>query len=181
MTAFVNGGYWGRGPGGGEQKLSYLPMANTDFVFAVWGEETGVAGSVFLAVLFVALVIVSMRIAMNARDLFGMLLAGGVASLIGLQAAFNMMVTVGLLPTKGLPLPFISMGGTSLVIFLGLMGIVLNVGLDMGVLTPTLFTMMVLMALATTLSTTPVFNLITKGGLPALRPSTPGAVRAASE
>jgi cell division protein FtsW len=130
MTAFVNGSYWGRGPGGGEQKLFYLPMANTDFIFAVWGEETGVAGSVFLAGLFVALIAVSLRIAMNARDLFGTLLAGGAVSLIGLQAAFNMMVSVGLLPTKGLPLPFISMGGTSLIIFLGLMGIVLNVGLQ---------------------------------------------------
>lgn len=129
MTAFVNGSYWGRGPGGGEQKLHYLPMSNTDFIFAVWGEETGVAGSVLLALLFIGLVAVSLRIAMHARDLFGTLLAGGFASLIGIQAAFNMMVSVGLLPTKGLPLPFISMGGTSLIVFLTMMGIVLNVGL----------------------------------------------------
>jgi len=130
MTAFVNGSIWGRGPGGGEQKLFYLPEANTDFIFAVWGEETGVVGSILLAVIFLLLVFVSLRIAMNARDLFGTLLAGGAISLIGLQAVFNMMVSVGLLPTKGLPLPFISMGGTSLIVFLAMMGVVLSVGLQ---------------------------------------------------
>ncbi len=130
MTAFVNGSIWGRGPGGGEQKLFYLPEANTDFIFAVWGEETGVVGSVLLAALFLALVFFSLRIAMNARDLFGTLMAGGAVALIGLQAAFNMMVSVGLLPTKGLPLPFISMGGTSLIVSLWMMGIVLSVGLQ---------------------------------------------------
>ncbi len=129
MTAFVNGSYWGRGPGGGEQKLHYLPMSNTDFIFAVWGEETGIVGSVVLALLFIGLVAVSLRIAMYSRDMFGTLLAGGFAALIGIQAAFNMMVSVGLLPTKGLPLPFISMGGTSLIVFMTMMGIVLNVGL----------------------------------------------------
>jgi cell division protein FtsW len=130
MTAFVNGAFWGRGPGGGEQKLFYLPEANTDFIFAVWGEETGVVGAILLATLFFALIVVSLRIAMNARDVFGMLLAGGAVSLIGMQAAFNMMVSTGLAPTKGLPLPFISMGGTSLVVFMAMMGIVLSVGVQ---------------------------------------------------
>jgi cell division protein FtsW len=126
----VNGSVWGQGPGGGEQKLHYLPEAHTDFIFAVWGEETGLVGALFLAGVFLALFAVSLRIAMNARDLFGTLLAGGAVSLIALQALFNMMVAVGLLPTKGLPLPFISMGGTSLVVLMGLMGIVINVGLQ---------------------------------------------------
>lgn len=130
MTAFVKGSMWGRGPGGGEQKLFYLPEAHTDFIFAVWGEETGLVGALVLSGLFIALLALSFRIAANAPDLFGALLAGGAVALIGFQAAFNMAVTVGLLPTKGLPLPFISMGGTSLIVLLSLMGIVLNVGLQ---------------------------------------------------
>lgn len=130
MTAFVKGSIWGRGPGAGEQKLFYLPEAHTDFIFAVWGEETGLVGALILSALFMALIALSLRIAMNARDLFGTLLAGGAVALIGFQAAFNMAVTVGLLPTKGLPLPFISMGGTSLIVFMALMGTVINVGLQ---------------------------------------------------
>jgi len=130
MTAFVNGSVWGQGPGGGEQKLHYLPEAQTDFIFAVWGEETGMVGAILLAVIFLAVLAISLRIAMNATDVFGTLLAGGAVSLIALQAVFNMMVAVGLLPTKGLPLPFISMGGTSLMVMMGLMGIVVNVGLQ---------------------------------------------------
>ena len=128
MTAFVRGSIWGVGPGGGEQKLFYLPEAHTDFIFAVWAEETGVVGSLFLLTLFAALLFLSFRISLNARDLFGTLFAGGVACLIAFQAAFNMAVATGLLPTKGLPLPFISMGGTSLIVFMGLMGIVINIG-----------------------------------------------------
>ena len=120
---------WGRGPGGGEQKLFYLPEAHTDFIFAVWGEETGLVGSLFLIGLFALLLCLSLRIALNAPDLFGTLLAGGFVSIIAFQAAFNMAVATGLLPTKGLPLPFISLGGTSLIVFMGLMGIVINIGL----------------------------------------------------
>jgi cell division protein FtsW len=130
MTAFVGGGVWGHGPGGGEQKLYYLPEAHTDFIFAVWSEETGLAGSIVLALLFLGLLALALRIATHARDLFGSLLAGGAVTLIVMQAVFNMMVAIGLLPTKGLPLPFVSMGGTSLIVFLGLMGVVINVGLQ---------------------------------------------------
>ncbi len=130
LTAFVNGSVWGQGPGGGEQKLYYLPEAHTDFIFAVWSEETGLVGSLLLVVLFLSLFAIAMHIALHARDLFGALLASGAVALIAVQALFNMMVTVGMLPTKGLPLPFISMGGTSLLVFMGLMGIVVNVGLQ---------------------------------------------------
>ncbi len=128
MAAFVKGSILGLGPGGSEQKLFYLPAAHTDFIFAVWGEETGLAGSLFLMGLFVLLLFLSLRIALHAPDLFGALLASGIASLIIFQAAFNMAVATGLLPTKGLPLPFISYGGTSLIVFMGLMGIVINIG-----------------------------------------------------
>jgi len=130
LTAFVKGSWWGRGPGAGEQNLFYLPEAHTDFIFAVWAEETGLVGSLLLLALFAALVAVSFRIALHARDLLGALLVTGAIGLIGFQALFNMAVAVGMLPTKGLPLPFISMGGTSLVVFLAMMGIVVNVGLQ---------------------------------------------------
>lgn len=130
MTAFVKGSVWGLGPGGGEQKLFYLPEAHTDFIFAVWGEETGLMGSLFLLTLFAVLLSTALRVAMHADDLFGTLLAGGIVSLIAFQASFNMSVATGLLPTKGLPLPFVSMGGTSLIVFMGLMGIVINIGLQ---------------------------------------------------
>jgi cell division protein FtsW len=79
-------------------------------------------------ILFVVLVRAGLRIAMNAHDVFGTLLAAGITSLIGLQASFMMAVTTGLLPTKGLPLPFISYGGTALMVFLGMAGILVNVG-----------------------------------------------------
>lgn len=130
MNAFVKGSIFGLGPGGGEQKLFYLPEAHTDFIFAVWSEEMGLVGSLFLVVLFALMLFLALRIALHARELFGTLLAGGIGSLIAIQAAFNMAVATGLLPTKGLPLPFISLGGTSLVVFMGLVGIIINIGLQ---------------------------------------------------
>lgn len=130
MTAFVKGGIWGRGPGGGEQKLHYLPEAHTDFIFAVWGEEMGLVGTVALTALFGLLMFLAMRIAVHSKDLFGTLLAGGIVCTIAFQAAFNMGVTLGMLPTKGLPLPFISWGGTSLVVFMTLSGILISIGVQ---------------------------------------------------
>jgi cell division protein FtsW len=130
MTAFAKGSVMGVGPGAGEQKLHYLPETNTDFIFAVWGEEMGLIGTLALVVLFLALLGVAIRIAMNARNTFGMLLVAGIMSLAAFQGAFNMAVTIGLVPTKGLPLPFISRGGTSLLVFMAMMGIIINVGLQ---------------------------------------------------
>lgn len=130
FAAFAQGAVWGRGAGASEQKLGYLPAASTDFIFAVIGEEFGLAGTTTVVVLFIALILLSLRIAANAPDLFGALLASGITALLGLQAAFIMMVTVGLLPTKGLPLPFISYGGTALMMTLGLSGILVNVGVQ---------------------------------------------------
>lgn len=130
LAAFAQGGILGRGPGASEQKLHYLPAAHTDFIFAVWGEEMGLVGCLALVVLFVALLIASMRIVAGARDSFGALLAGGIVSLVSFQAAFNMAVTIGLLPTKGLPLPFISSGGTALIVYLSMIGVLLNIGLQ---------------------------------------------------
>ena len=130
LAAFAQGSIWGRGAGAGEQKLNDLPEAHTDFIFAVWAEEMGLIGSLTVLGLFCAVAIVGIRIAVCARDVFGALLAGGIVALVTLQAAINMAVVTGLLPTKGLPLPFISWGGSSLLVFMGLMGILINIGLQ---------------------------------------------------
>jgi cell division protein FtsW len=130
LGAFARGGAWGVGLGAGEQKLFYLPMADCDFIFAVWGEEMGLAGSLVVVGLFALFLLGAMRIALNAPDLLGSLLAGGVAALIAVQGAFNMMVTTGLLPTKGLPLPFVSAGGSAVIVNLALVGVLLSVGLQ---------------------------------------------------
>ncbi len=128
LSAFARGAIWGQGPGASEQKLFYLPAAHTDFIFAIWAEEMGLVGSLALVALYVILLVVAVRVATCARDLLGALLATGIVSVISLQAAFIMAVTTGLLPTKGLPLPFVSYGGTALLVFLTLMGILLNIG-----------------------------------------------------
>ena len=130
MNAFAQGKVWGKGPGAGEQKLYYLPDAHTDFIFAVWGEEMGLVGTLSVVVLYIALFAVALRIALNARELFGSLLAAGIVCLVVTQAAVNIAVTTGLMPTKGLPLPFISWGGSALIVFMTLMGIVVSIGLQ---------------------------------------------------
>ncbi|NIA15714.1 MAG: putative lipid II flippase FtsW [Nitrospiraceae bacterium] len=130
LAAFARGAYTGTGLGAGEQKLLYLPDAHTDFIFAVWAEETGLVGTLSVAVLFLLFIFIAVRIAMCAPDRFGSLLATGIATLVATQALINMAVTAGLAPTKGLPLPFISCGGTAMVIFLSLTGMLINVGLQ---------------------------------------------------
>jgi cell division protein FtsW len=127
LAAFARGSLWGVGPGAGEQKLQYLPDAHTDFIFPVIGEEMGLAGTLTTMALFFLLMVMAMRVAKCAPDLFGSLLAVGIMGLISFQALFNVAVTTGLLPTKGLPLPFISCGGTALIVFMGLVGILLNI------------------------------------------------------
>ncbi|HEO70739.1 MAG TPA: putative lipid II flippase FtsW [Candidatus Hydrogenedentes bacterium] len=128
LTAIARGGIWGTGPGASEQKLFYLPAAHTDFIFAIWAEEMGLVGCLALLALYVAIVLVAVRIAANARDLFGGLLAVGIIALIAFQAAFIISVATGLVPTKGMPLPFVSYGGTALIVSLALMGILINIG-----------------------------------------------------
>lgn len=130
MAAFAQGSVWGRGAGASEQKLYYLPAAHTDFVFAVVGEELGLIGTLTVVALFGLFIYNAFRIGACARDQFGAMLATGIASLILFQASFIMAVTTGLLPTKGLPLPFISYGGTSLIVMLGLVGVLVNIGVQ---------------------------------------------------
>ena len=130
MVGFARGGIWGLGPGLSEQKLHYLPEAHNDFIFAILAEELGLIGTTTVLVLFMLMFVMALRIASHARDLYGALLAIGISSMITFQAAFNMAVTIGLVPTKGLPLPFISSGGTALIITLGACGVLINVGLQ---------------------------------------------------
>ncbi len=127
LVAFGKGGVFGQGLGIGEQKLFYLPEAHTDFIFSVIGEELGLVGVLLIAGLFLMLVLCGIRIALSCQDAFGRNLAFGLSALFGLEAFVNIGVCMGLLPTKGLPLPFISYGGTSLIVCLTAIGILLNI------------------------------------------------------
>ena len=127
LVAFGKGGVLGQGLGIGEQKLFYLPEAHTDFIFSVIGEELGLVGTVLVAALFLMLILCGIRIALQCQDPFGRNLAFGLSLLLGLEAFVNLAVCMGLLPTKGLALPFISYGGTSLVVSLLAVGILLNI------------------------------------------------------
>jgi len=125
--ALGTGGLFGQGLGEGKQKLFYLPEAHTDFILSVVGEELGFLGVVVIIAMFFLLVQRAMRIAVAAPDTFGRYLALGIAVLFGIEATVNMGVITGLLPTKGLALPFISYGGSSLLISLFAVGILLNI------------------------------------------------------
>lgn len=125
--AFGRGGLWGLGLGDSRQKLFYLPEAHTDFIFSVIGEELGFIGAMGIVALFCILLWRGIKIALQANDPFGTHLAIGVTCLIGFQAFINMGVAVGILPTKGLTLPFISMGGSSLLVSMLAAGILLNI------------------------------------------------------
>jgi cell division protein FtsW len=126
LIAVGTGGWTGRGYMEGVQKLFYLPEPHTDFIFANIAEELGFLGAIFIVLLFVVLGIRGLRTVFLLRDPFARLLAFGITTTILIQAFFNMSVVVALLPTKGIPLPFISHGGTSLVIMLASIGILLN-------------------------------------------------------
>ncbi len=125
--AFGRGGTWGAGLGDSNQKLFFLPEAHTDFIFSVIGEELGFIGTVGIVILFAILIWRGFVTALRAKDPFGAHVAVGLTLLIGIQAFTNMGVTVGILPTKGLTLPFISQGGSSLVVLMLCVGILLNI------------------------------------------------------
>lgn len=128
LMAFGTGGLWGSGIGKGYQKLFYLPEPHTDFIFAVIGEELGLIGVLLTMALYGLILIRGIHIARNAPDNFGALLAIGLTTAMGLQVCVNMGVTLGLLPTKGLTLPFLSYGGTSLLLNMASIGILMNIG-----------------------------------------------------
>lgn len=127
LMAFGTGGLWGTGIGKGYQKLFYLPEPHTDFIFSIIGEEFGLAGVLVIIGLFVLVLIKGIQIARNAADTFGSLLALGLTTAMGLQVCINMGVVLGLLPTKGLTLPFLSYGGTSLLMNMASIGILMNI------------------------------------------------------
>lgn len=127
LIAVGTGGLTGVGLMEGKQKLFYLPEPHTDFIFSVVAEEVGLIGSVFVVALFAVFVLRGIRAATLAPDNFARFLAVGITAMIGVQALFNISVVLGMLPTKGIPLPFISYGGTSLFIMLASMGVLLNI------------------------------------------------------
>jgi len=127
LLAFGSGGFWGMGLGNGRQKLFYLPEPHTDFILSVIGEELGLIGIFTILVLFFLLLNAGVMISLKARDLFGTYLGLGITCLIGIEAVINMGVVMGLLPTKGSTLPFVSYGGTSLVVKMIGVGIMLNI------------------------------------------------------
>ncbi len=127
INAFIAGGWRGVGLGASVQKHFYLPEAHTDFIFAIIGEELGLVATLAVVLLFAGICGCGLRISFKAPDLFGRLLAFGLTMLITLQAMFNIGVVTGCLPTKGLTLPFISFGGSSLVMSLAAIAVLLNI------------------------------------------------------
>ncbi len=125
LIAWGSGGMEGLGLGNGRQKMLYLPYAHTDFIFPMIGEELGLRVSLLVVFLFIVIIVCGMMIALHAKDRFGMLLSCGIVSLLALQADIG--VTTSLLPNKGLPLPFISYGGSNLAACLFGVGILLNI------------------------------------------------------
>jgi cell division protein FtsW len=127
FIALGAGGIFGVGLGKSTQKLFYLPEAHTDFIFSIIGEELGLAGTLSVMALFIALIWQGMRVVFKTEDSFGRYLSLGIVSMIALEVIINIGVTIGALPTKGLPLPFISYGGSSLIVHMMAIGLLLNV------------------------------------------------------
>jgi cell division protein FtsW len=128
IAAFGSGGVQGVGLGEGRQKLGFVPEHHTDFIFSVIGEELGLAATLSVLAAFLLVLICGVYIAWNAADTFGMLIACGITFLIALQALINVGVVTGALPNKGLALPFLSYGGSNLVLMLGCIGLLISVG-----------------------------------------------------
>nr|WP_294575394.1 stage V sporulation protein E [uncultured Romboutsia sp.] len=127
LYALGSGGLFGMGLGKSQQKWFYIPEPQNDFIFAIIGEELGLIGCAVVIMLFVILVYRCVRIALNCRDIFTCMVVIGIGSQIGIQAALNIAVATSSMPVTGVALPFISYGGTSLMIFMSAVGIVLNI------------------------------------------------------
>jgi len=127
MIALGAGGWMGLGLGNGRQKMGFVPENHTDFIFSIIGEELGLIATLLVVLGFVGVIVCGIYIALNARDTFGMLLGSGITFLIGLQAFINIGVVTSALPNKGLPLPFISYGGSNLLMMLVAVGILLSI------------------------------------------------------
>ncbi len=127
MIAMGSGGWTGLGLGNGRQKLGFLPEHHTDFIFSIIGEELGLVATMTVLLLFVAVVICGAFIARRSSDTFGLLLGAGLTFMIGFQAFINIGVVTGVLPNKGMPLPFISYGGSNLVLMLLAVGLLVSI------------------------------------------------------
>jgi cell division protein FtsW len=127
LRAFAGGEIAGVGFGNSMQKYDYLPEAHTDFIFPIIGEELGLIASLIVVFMYVVLFVLGLRIAFNARDDFGRFVAFGITLMITMQALINFAVVTGCVPTKGLALPFISYGGSSLVVSGAMVGILINI------------------------------------------------------
>ena len=130
LLAFGSGGLFGMGLGMGRQKFAFLPYPESDFIFAVVGEDLGYVGCVAVLGAFAAFVFFGMRVAIRCPDRFGSLLAGGITAMIGVQCVLNVAVVIGLMPTTGLPLPFFSSGGTSISILMGAVALLMNISCE---------------------------------------------------
>lgn len=131
LLAFGSGGLFGMGLGKGRQKYAFLPYPESDFIFAVVGEDLGLIGCIGVLTLFLAFVFFGMRVAIRCSDRFGSLLAAGITSMIGVQVVLNVAVVIGVMPTTGLPLPFFSAGGTSISIVMCAVAVVMNISMRM--------------------------------------------------
>jgi cell division protein FtsW len=130
MIGIGSGGFTGAGLGEGVQKVLYLPEAHTDMIFAVVGEELGLVGSLFVIGTFATFAVAGFRVALRCRDRFGKLLAAGITSLVCGQATINLAAVLGIAPLTGIPLPFVSYGGSSLVVLLAGVGVLLNIAVN---------------------------------------------------
>jgi cell division protein FtsW len=127
MIALGSGGWFGLGLGNGRQKLGFVPEHHTDFIFSIIGEELGVVATLAVVLLFIVIVICGIFIARRSCDTFGLLLGTGLTFMIGFQAFINIGVVTGILPNKGMPLPFISYGGSNLVLLLASVGLLISI------------------------------------------------------
>ena len=127
LYALGSGGLFGVGLGNSKQKALYMPEPHNDFIFAIIGEELGLIGCIAVIAIFVVLIWAGIKVAGKAKDRYGKLLATGIISVIALQALINIAVVTGSMPVTGVPLPFISYGGTSLVFNMAAMGVLLNI------------------------------------------------------
>jgi len=130
LIAFGSGGMLGRGLGQGRQKLLYLPAAHTDFIFSILGEELGLLGTISVLILFGLFFWEAFKIPFRVKDEFGQLLSLGIIFILAVETIINISVTVGILPTKGLPLPFISYGGSALIFNMVYVALLLNMARD---------------------------------------------------
>ena len=121
------GGLFGVGLFNSRQKYLFLPFSESDFIFSIIGEEFGFVGSIFVLLLFFIVIVLGIKIGLRAKDRFGCFLSVGISVIIAVQVLLNVAVVTGSIPPTGLPLPFISAGSTSLMVFLGAIGVILNI------------------------------------------------------